>query len=112
MPDILLPHIEIESAPSPHATMIVLHGLGADGQDFVPIVEQLELPPDLRLRFIFPHAPVRRVTVNGGYPMRAWYDIGNPDLARAPDLAGMQHSQAQVEVLLRRERDRGMAAER
>ena len=112
MPDTLLPHIEIETSPSPTATMIVLHGLGADGEDFVPIVEQLALPAHLRVRFIFPHAPVRKVTVNGGYAMRAWYDIASPDLAARPDVAGMQQSQAHVEALLRSEEERGIPAER
>ena len=67
--------IELESAPSPDAAVIWLHGLGADGHDFEPVVPELRLPRELRVRFVFPNAPVRPVTINMGMPMRAWYDI-------------------------------------
>ena len=68
-------YIEICTSPSPTATVIWLHGLGADGNDFVPIVPELQLPDTLSIRFLFPHAPIQPVTCNGGYEMRAWYDI-------------------------------------
>ncbi len=103
-----LPCIELETAARPDATIIVLHGLGADGNDFVPVVDAFELPDDLAVRFVFPHAPVRRVTVNGGYPMRAWYDIADADLDRRADLAGVKESQAQIDALLRHEEERGI----
>ena len=67
--------IEIETAPAPRASVIWMHGLGADGHDFVPIVPELDLPPTLAVRFVFPHAPMRPVTINGGAVMRAWYDV-------------------------------------
>jgi len=108
----VLPCIELESGPNPHAAVIVLHGLGADGNDFVPIVEELELPEALPVRFVFPHAPVRRVTINGGYPMRAWYDIAEADLSNRADLAGVRQSRAEVEELVRREQSRGIGAKR
>ena len=67
--------IEIETGPEPQASVIVMHGLGADGNDFVPVVPELGLPPDLRVRFVFPDAPMQPVTINGGMVMRAWYDV-------------------------------------
>jgi phospholipase/carboxylesterase len=85
-----------------------MHGLGADGWDFVPLVRELPLPPDLALRFIFPHAPVRPVTINNGFEMRAWYDIAMNDIARLPDEKGIRESQHQVEQLIARERERGV----
>jgi len=106
----LLPHIELATGADPQGTVIWLHGLGADGWDFVPIVRELQLPEDLALRFIFPHAPVRPVTVNNGYAMRAWYDIAMSDIGRLPDEAGIRQSQAQVEAFLAREKSRGIAA--
>lgn len=106
----LLPHIELATGPDPRGTVIWMHGLGADGWDFVPIVRELELPEDLALRFIFPHAPVRPVTINNGYAMRAWYDIAMADIGRLPDEAGIRQSQAQVEAFLAREKSRGIAA--
>lgn len=108
----VLPSIEIESGASPDATLIVLHGLGADGNDFVPIAEELPLPDSLAIRFVFPHAPVRPVTINNGYSMRAWYDIAADDLDRRADLEGVRASQAQVEGLIEREIARGIAARR
>ncbi len=104
--------IELETGPGPEATVILLHGLGADGNDFVPIVDELHLPEHLHVRFVFPHAPVRRVTVNGGMAMRAWYDIASGDLHGRADLAGVRESQAQVEALLARETARGIPASR
>lgn len=103
--------IEIETAPAPDATVIWLHGLGADGHDFEAVVPELRLPAKLRLRFVFPHAPMRPVTINMGMRMRAWYDIlqmgGGPENA-----AGIRASQGLVEALIARERARGVASAR
>ena len=107
-----LQHIELVTGADPQGTVIWMHGLGADGWDFVPIVRELPLPEDLSLRFIFPHAPVRPVTINNGYEMRAWYDIKMQDISRVPDEAGIRESQAQVEALIAREAQRGIAAEK
>ncbi|MBL8542055.1 MAG: carboxylesterase, partial [Betaproteobacteria bacterium] len=74
----LLPHIELERGRDPTASIIWMHGLGADGNDFVPIIDEMELPVR-PIRFIFPHAPVRAVTINGGFQMRAWYDVVSDD---------------------------------
>jgi phospholipase/carboxylesterase len=79
--------VELATGPNPAGTVIWMHGLGADGWDFVPIVRELPLPEGLALRFIFPHAPMRPVTINNGMTMRAWYDIAQMDLARVPDEA-------------------------
>ncbi len=103
--------IEIESAPSPDAAVLWLHGLGADGHDFEPVVPELRLPRELRVRFVFPHAPVRPVTLNMGMRMRAWYDIVQLGGGRE-DEAGIRGSQAQLEALVARERARGVAAAR
>jgi phospholipase/carboxylesterase len=97
--------IEIETRPSPSSSVVWLHGLGADGNDFVPIVPELELD-DLALRFVFPHAPTRPVTINGGMVMRAWYDISDQAI-RIEDEKSVRASQAQVEALVQRERARG-----
>lgn len=109
----LLPCVEIETAPNPTHAVVWMHGLGADGHDFEPIVDEFDaeaLPPT---RFVFPHAPVRPVTINGGYQMRAWYDILNVDFAkRREDPAGVIESAAQVEALIARENARGVADER
>ncbi|MBK7470091.1 MAG: dienelactone hydrolase family protein [Betaproteobacteria bacterium] len=112
MPDELLATIELETRPDPDAAVIWMHGLGADGNDFVPIVGELELPEDLGIRFIFPHAPMRPVTINGGMVMRAWYDIVGSDLTNRGDEAGIRDSQARVERLIAREVARGIAASR
>jgi phospholipase/carboxylesterase len=108
----LLPSIELETAPTPAASVIWLHGLGADGNDFVPVVRELALPASLPIRFIFPHAPVRPVTINNGFKMRAWYDIAAADLNNRADLAGVKQSQLQVEALIAREVGRGIPAAR
>ena len=112
MPAEVLPSIELETAPNPTASVIWLHGLGADGNDFVPIVPELELPASLRVRFVFPHAPVRAVTINNGMRMRAWYDIAAADLTNRADLAGVRESQGQLQALIERENARGMPSER
>lgn len=104
--------IEQQSAEQPRASLIVLHGLGADGHDFVPIAQQLDLQAVGGARFVFPHAPLRPVTMNGGFVMRAWYDIAGTPAARREDEAGLRESQAQIEALIAREVARGMPAER
>jgi phospholipase/carboxylesterase len=102
----LLEAIEIETGPSPRAAIIWLHGLGADGHDFEPIVPELEMPPVPAARFVFPHAPVQPVTINGGARMRAWYDVTNDG---RQDATGIRASQARVGALIARERSRGIA---
>lgn len=105
----ILDAIELETAPNPAASVIWLHGLGADGSDFLPIVEALDLPP-IGIRFVFPHAPMQPVTINGGYVMRAWYDILSQDLARREDERGVRASQRTLEELVAREEGRGTPA--
>ena len=107
----LLPAIEIEPAPTPNAAVIWLHGLGDDGRGWSEIVPALNIPSTLAVRFIFPHAPVIPVTINNGYPMRAWYDIRENDFNERADLAGVKRSQAQVETLVAREKARGVIAQ-
>jgi phospholipase/carboxylesterase len=102
--------IDIDTGAAPTASLIVLHGLGADGNDFVPFAEELDLRAVGPVRFVFPHAPTRPVTINGGYVMRAWYDIAGP--GGPEDEAGLRASQAQVEALIARERERGVPASR
>jgi phospholipase/carboxylesterase len=104
--------IELETAPSPDAAIIWLHGLGADGHDFEPVVPELIRRGERSWRFIFPHAAPRPVTINGGMTMRAWYDIKGFDRKAAEDEAGFRQSQAAVEELVARERARGIAANR
>lgn len=103
---------EIETGASPRTSLIVLHGLGADGFDFVPICGELDLSAFGPVRYVFPHAPARPVTLNGGYVMRAWYDIFGPDLVRREDEAGLRESQREIAALIDRERQRGVAAGR
>lgn len=103
---------EIETAPNPRTTLIVLHGLGADGYDFVPICGELDLGAIGPVRYVFPHAPQRPVTINNGYLMRAWYDIRVADLVRQEDEGGLRESQRQIAELIDRERERGVPAER
>ena len=105
----LLETIEIETAPNPGASIIWLHGLGADGSDFAPLADEIGLP--VPVRYIFPHAPMMPVSINGGYVMRAWYDISDAAIRRE-DEAGVRASQQLVEDLLAREKARGMAASR
>lgn len=108
----MLDMIEAESGDAPTATLIILHGLGADGNDFVPIAEELQLDSIGPMRFIFPHAPVIPVSINGGYRMRAWYDILGFDADSPQDEAGLRRSQAMVEAILAREKERGIPAHR
>lgn len=102
----LLPAVEIDPRGEHRFSVIWLHGLGADGNDFLPMVEELRLPDALGLRFVFPHAPVRPVSINGGYGMRAWYDIVQPDLTRGVDREGIAASVGQVSALVAVERER------
>ncbi len=104
--------IEIATGSEPAAAVVWLHGLGADGNDFVPIVKELRLPARLQVRFIFPHAPMMPVTINSGYVMRAWYDVTFEGLDRKPDARGIVASQAAIAKLLAREQARGIAPER
>ena len=108
----VLPCIEIETGPNPRHSVIWLHGLGADGHDFEPIVPALGIPAATPTRFIFPNAPVRPVTINGGMAMRAWYDILTPALIRVEDEAGILASEQQIMALIERENARGVACER
>lgn len=100
--------IEIETGPSPTASIVWMHGLGADGHDFVDVVPELHLPASPSVRFVFPHAPMRPVTINGGYVMRAWYDIRDDGGVRREDGAGVRASQKAIEALIERERQRGV----
>jgi len=107
-----LPHITVETGSNPTATIIWLHGLGADGHDFEPIVPQLGLPAGLAVRFIFPHAPSMPVTLNGGYIMPAWYDIKQTDLGIEHDRKGIKASTADVQMLIEQEQMRGIKSNR
>lgn len=115
-PSMTLETLELQSEANPTASIIVLHGLGADGHDFEPVCQALDLRPLLAggagLRFVLPHAPVIPVTINGGYPMPAWYDIRDADLDQREDPVGLRRSQAAIEALIEREIERGVAPER
>ena len=104
--------VELETGPTPSASVIWLHGLGADGHDFEPIVPELKLPAEMSLRFVFPHAPVRPVTINGGMAMRAWFDILSLERNGPADEAGIRDSAGILDKLIDRELERGIAAER
>jgi phospholipase/carboxylesterase len=112
----ILPNITLETGSNPNHSIIWLHGLGADGEDFVPIAEEMELP--VAVRYIFPHAPMRPVTINGGYVMRAWYDILigaasaeiSASIGRNEDVGGIRASQAEIEKLIAQEKQRGIPA--
>src|SRR5690349_24215374 len=108
----MLQAIELETARPATAAVIWLHGLGADGHDFEPIVPELDLPDALGVRFVFPHAPMQTVTINGGAIMRAWYDVYGLDGQRREDGDGVRASQARIEELIAREKARGIPAER
>jgi phospholipase/carboxylesterase len=103
----LLECVELQTHPDPGASILWLHGLGADGFDFVPVVRELQALGAPPARYVFPHAPERPVTINGGYVMRAWYDIAGAQIDQRQDEAGIRQSQAQVEALLARELERG-----
>ncbi len=108
----LLPCVEHETAAAPRFSILWLHGLGADGNDFAPLVPELVAAHWPALRFVFPHAPVRPVTLNGGMPMRAWYDITGTDLAAKQDEPGIRQSVDAMEALIAREIERGVPAQR
>src|ERR1700719_4648242 len=112
MPSDTLPSIEIETAPHPNAAVIWLHGLGADGNDFVPVVPEIVRRGERSWRFVFPHAAARPVTINGGMRMRAWYDIVGLDRKATEDEAGFRESEAAVRQLIAREVERGIPANR
>jgi phospholipase/carboxylesterase len=109
---VALPCIEIETAPNPSATIIWLHGLGADGNDFVPIIPQLNLAKCPAIRFVFPSAPSIAVTVNGGYVMPAWYDITGRAINDREDITGIHKSATAISELIEREASRGIAYEK
>jgi phospholipase/carboxylesterase len=112
---VLLETIELETAPNPDASVIWMHGLGADGNDFVPVVPELRLPATPGVRFIFPNAPMQPVSINNGYVMRAWYDVKWGDLDRGSkqaDADGVRASQAAIDQLIAREMERGIASNR
>ena len=104
----VLPHITLETGKSPQHSIIWLHGLGADGEDFVSIAEEMHLP--VAVRYLFPHAPKQPVTINGGAIMRAWYDIMASDIATKQDTKGIRASQTAIEVLIAQEKQRGVIA--
>ena len=104
--------IDLSPAETPRCTVIVLHGLGADGTDFLPIADEIDLGAAAPVRWVFPRAPIRPVTINNGMRMRAWYDVLGVDLARREDEAGLRESFASVHALLEREVAAGMPAER
>ncbi|HYH43876.1 MAG TPA: carboxylesterase, partial [Burkholderiales bacterium] len=111
----LLEAIEIETGPKPAASVIWMHGLGADGNDFVPIVHELDLSGAPDIRFVFPHAPMQPVSINNGYVMRAWYDVKWGDLeghSKEPDEKGVRASQAAIGQLIEREVSRGVTLEK
>jgi phospholipase/carboxylesterase len=110
--DFMLPSVEQATSKYPAWSIIWLHGLGADGHDFVPIVPELVRPDWPGIRFVFPHAPVRPVTINGGAAMRAWYDIAGVEIDRRVDEAGIRASMAELDALIMRERDRGIPLSR
>jgi phospholipase/carboxylesterase len=113
IPADLLPAIELETGQNPTHAVLWMHGLGADGSDFVPIVDELSLPSTLRLRFVFPHAPMRSVSINRGMIMRAWYDYDIADAYEGlhENIASLHGSQAAIEALIARESQRGVEPE-
>jgi phospholipase/carboxylesterase len=108
----MLETIEVETAAKPNASVIWLHGLGADGHDFEPVVPEIVRPGERAWRFVFPNAPVRPVTINGGMPMRAWYDLKGLDRKAAEDAAGFHDTDAKIRQLIAREGERGIPAHR
>ena len=112
MNDTELTTVTIEPPGQATAAIIWMHGLGANAHDFEPIVPHLRIPPELGLRFVFPNAPQRPVTINGGYVMPAWYDILSLGLNRSEDASGIQQSEQAIQTLIRREQQRGIASDR
>ena len=112
MASITLETLRIEPKEKPDSAVILMHGLGADGHDFESLVPELRLPRSPAIRWIFPHAPIRPVTINGSYPMRAWFDILAIDSRAAEDETGIRESAAGIGALVRAERENGIPAER
>lgn len=112
MTETTLQTLELDPGTEPRATVVILHGLGADGTDFLPVADELKLDAVGPVRYLFPRAPVRPVSINGGAPMRAWYDIRDADLARREDEAGLRESMRLVQQLIEREVARGVPARR
>jgi len=108
----LLPCVEVGPRTKADAAVIWLHGLGADGHDFEPVVPQLGLDPRTAVRFVFPHAPSIPVTLNGGWVMPAWYDIRDTDLKQRHDVQGIRESARRIEALIAREVERGVPSRR
>jgi phospholipase/carboxylesterase len=108
----MLETIEVETAPKPNAAVIWLHGLGADGHDFEPIVPEIVRGGERAWRFVFPNAPLRPVTINGGMPMRAWYDLTGLDRKAAEDVNGFRDTDVRIRQLIAREAERGVPADR
>lgn len=108
----LLDCVEHETGPQPTHSVVWLHGLGADGHDFAPIVPELRLPTSLAVRFVFPHATIQPVTINGGMAMRSWYDILTPNLIKREDEAGIRVSEQAIQALIARENARGVPTSR
>ena len=104
--------VEVQTGPEPRASIIWMHGLGADGHDIEPVVPEIVRPGERALRFLFPHAPVRPVTINAGYAMRAWYDIASLDRGTREDESGILASCAEVRALIARENSRGIETRR
>jgi phospholipase/carboxylesterase len=106
------PAVEVETGANPAASVIWLHGLGADGHDFEPIIPELRLPSTLPLRFVFPHAPLRAVTINNGYVMRAWYDIAMSERGLEQNHEHIRESEKLLQAVIEKEIRRGIACER
>ena len=108
----MLDAVDIPAKTTHRATIIWLHGLGADGHDFAPIARELKLPESMGVRFILPHAPQRPVTINGGMVMRAWYDIAHTDIGRTPDLQGIADSLKEITHFIEAEKKAGIPSQR
>jgi phospholipase/carboxylesterase len=108
----LLECVEHSTGPNPTHCVLWLHGLGADGHDFAPIVPELRLPASMSVRFVFPHATIQPVTINGGMAMRSWYDILTPNLVKREDEQGIRASERAIQALIARENARGIPTER
>jgi len=104
--------LEAQTGENPVATILIMHGLGADGRDFMPIAEQLDLSGVGPVRYLFPNAPTIPVTINGGYMMPAWYDVLSADLVKREDEAGLRQSRVEIEALIANEKARGIPASR
>jgi len=106
----LLPTVETETTSAPDHAVIWMHGLGADGNDFVPIINEFKLSTQIGIRFVFPHAPMKPVTINNGYVMRAWYDITGAKFDSAEDETGIRETHQAIDALIDNELQRGIAA--